>query len=783
MKRSLLFLSLLSAFPSYAEQFPNNECAVIVASRQTVDEVKDYINENVQDKSKVKVYKSSNGWNAITVAMLKPDEVEPVITEWKASGKIPQDSFCSRGQNLNEEVVLNDKPTTSQPVAKVTKKDFYYIANNKLTKADLKDYSKGQLRLLRNYFFAKKGFTFKEGSDLDTFFKTFSWYSPKEVTSTDIYDNQLSEQEKNNVSLILAVEKGEDLDQVSDNKEKSNIQNTETKTPKSTVTVNEESKFSENNTIQEVAKVKVDLKPIYKKFMNWNDPLNDSLAGFIDSKGEIIVPLIYDRVEPFDDYGFAIVKKAEWYSVIDSKGKRIVPLEYDYIKSFSNGLALVKKHNKYGFINTKGQVVLPLEYDFADSFREGLALVIKDKKYSFINTKGKVVIPLEYDYVDSFSNGKGKVVIPLEYDYVDSFSNGLAKVGKDDKYGFIDTKGKVVIPLEYDYVDSFSNGLAKVRKDKKYGFIDTKGKVVIPLEYDFVDSFSNGLARATKDDKYGVINTRGDVIISFKYSDDKAFYQLKIFAGNPSMVRADKNGNWGIIDNQANVILPFKYNENIFPFSNGLFLVEDLNYKKDKMRAIGKGEFVLVNNKGKHAYINNEGKVVTPLEYDYVGLPSNGLLKVRKDWKYGFINNKGEVAVPLQYDYIEPFTTYAGALLSAVEIGDKKGYINTKGDFFDSVFKPTNGLYEVKKDNKSGLINNQGEIILPLEYDFIYPFKNSMAKIKKDGKYGMINDKGAIILLPKYSMILPLPNGKINVMKDGELFSVNEKGECIEFCN
>ncbi|MDP8174102.1 YARHG domain-containing protein [Phocoenobacter skyensis] len=247
MKRSLLFLSLLSAFPSYAEQFPNNECALIVASRQTMDEVKDYINENISDRRYLRIYKASNGWNAISIGMLKPNEVEPVMTKWKESGKIPQDSFCANGVKLNEEIDLSGNIITDNSFAKVTKKDFYYIENNKLTKADLKDYSKGQLRLLRNYFFAKKGYAFKEGSDLDIFFKQFSWYSPKEILSTDIYDNQLKEQEKNNISLLWAVEKGEDLDKVhksKDNQPKNQVEMEIAKVEKYCLTAN---RYIKNN--------------------------------------------------------------------------------------------------------------------------------------------------------------------------------------------------------------------------------------------------------------------------------------------------------------------------------------------------------------------------------------------------------------------------------------------------------------------------------------------------------------------------------------------------------
>lgn len=82
------------------------ECALVVASRPTVAEARQYVLANVSDRRFLKAFQAKNGWIAITIGTLKPDEVDPVLAEWKAAGRIPHDSYCSTGANYEKAVSL-----------------------------------------------------------------------------------------------------------------------------------------------------------------------------------------------------------------------------------------------------------------------------------------------------------------------------------------------------------------------------------------------------------------------------------------------------------------------------------------------------------------------------------------------------------------------------------------------------------------------------------------------------------------------------------------------------
>ena len=120
------------------------------------------------------------------------------------------------------------------------------------------------------------------------------------------------------------------------------------------------------------------------------------------------------------------------YGFINEKGEEIVPCIYDTVLDFQEGLAAVKKDRFWGFIDKAGKEVIPLQYLRARSFSEGLAFVVdKGVKDLFINKQEEVVIDVRkefndyFDEVSDFKNGKATITriqrIPrkdeVEYNY------------------------------------------------------------------------------------------------------------------------------------------------------------------------------------------------------------------------------------------------------------------------------------------------------------------------------------------------------------------------------
>ena len=195
---------------------------------------------------------------------------------------------------------------------------------------------------------------------------------------------------------------------------------------------------------------------------------------YIGSFSEGLAPILIKQ--NCFDYDYGDVYK---YGFIDTTGNVVVPIQYDYYLEgdavfhtcFYEGLTKVSKGKyeflKYGFIDKTGREVTPLKYDNASDFNEGLAAVLLNEKLGFINQNGEEVIPFIYDGVYTESG----------IEMFAGFREGLIAVEKDEKWGFIDRTGKIIIPFKYDFANNFYEGLAYTSE----GFIDKRGRVCIPM--------------------------------------------------------------------------------------------------------------------------------------------------------------------------------------------------------------------------------------------------------------------------------------------------------------
>lgn len=298
--------------------------------------------------------------------------------------------------------------------------------------------------------------------------------------------------------------------------------------------------------------------------------------GFINRKGKVIVPIIYDDAFPFYN-GFASVKKGEKWFYIDKRGNELEylkNLETSY-KPILDNLILVSDEKKNKI--KKGQLVsittgltefmtkvkgsdfpeniydlqnhkllIFSDYDeISGYFEEGLMKVVKNRKIGYVNKNSEVVIPLIYDEVKDISENKiivkkngfwgaidmsNKIIIPFEYNYLSPFHEGISFFSKDlniKKIGYINVFNQIVIKpeLEFCWYGNFNKGVAVAKKDEKYGYIDKIGKFVIPNIYKEAFPFRNKIALVKLENgNYTFINEKGQNVFNKDY---KQLYPFK----------------------------------------------------------------------------------------------------------------------------------------------------------------------------------------------------------------------------------------------------------------
>lgn len=112
--------------------------------------------------------------------------------------------------------------------------------------------------------------------------------------------------------------------------------------------------------------------------------------GFLDSTGNIRIPLQYERVWSFQDSA-AMVRTEGRYGFLDHEGNWILPPQFEHAQVSSENLLLVRKDNLYGFYSTKGELVIPLIYEEAHPFFQGKALVKLGDASFYVDRSGRCI--------------------------------------------------------------------------------------------------------------------------------------------------------------------------------------------------------------------------------------------------------------------------------------------------------------------------------------------------------------------------------------------------------
>jgi hypothetical protein len=493
--------------------------------------------------------------------------------------------------------------------------------------------------------------------------------------------------------------------------------------------------------------------------------------GFVNNKNEIMIPFVYDFVNPFKN-GLAYVENNGKKFFITLKNLNLAN-DFDEVRIFTFGLAAVSKNNKWGFIDETGKLVIPMIYDEVGYFdQNSLSSVSKNGKSGFINKKGVEIIPIIYEMVKSeqlddlvivrknykwaFFDSKGKLLSDFLYNDVQSawkgdkttfFENGPASVKKNGKYSFISKDLKPAFSnLVFDSATSFdSKRNAIVMNKGKFGIIKNDGKIAVPLQYDLIENFnSNGnpnpqFYNFKKGNIYGLWNRNLKIIGESReefydrtYSNQIAYISFKNLKGKYGLVNAEgveqipfiydeslnfdgenfsiaeKNHLFGMIDINNKELIPFKYTE----FSK---LDTDKNF------------LFIVSNKSETRIINLENKTILS-GYKSIQSIFNDPLKfiVQKDKKFGIIDINHKIILPLEYDEISNWTEYGPEHSKFIKKNGKIGLIDEKTfkitipPIYDE-FRYNFGLIFVKKNNKAGIINEEGKIICDFIYDEIYP--------------------------------------------------------------
>jgi len=124
--------------------------------------------------------------------------------------------------------------------------------------------------------------------------------------------------------------------------------------------------------------------------------------------------------------------------------------------------------------------------------------------------------------------------------------------------------------------------------------------------------------------------------------------------------------------------------------------------------------FVSENDQGKWGFVDVDGKVVIQHQYEEADCFYMGYSSVVLKGKMGLIDLNGNTIIPFEYDND---LMYFEDGLAVVKKGEKYGYVNLDGEIvipilYDEAKDCSNGKCEVRKDERWMILDKYGQEII-----------------------------------------------------------------------
>ena len=382
--------------------------------------------------------------------------------------------------------------------------------------------------------------------------------------------------------------------------------------------------------------------------------------------------------------------------------------------------------------------------------------IISNGKSGVIDKSGNIIIEPEYNTI-KIPNPKEPIFICI-YDYNATSGEYKTKV-LNEKNEEILTNYENINTIDIKEIVSsipYEKTVLQYQKDGKYGIIDFSGKSIIKPEYDEIRNmpYREGELIAKKGDKYGVVNINGGRLLDFKYdyiTGDSYYSTEKEYTLDGYIVGVkNEEGKiqYGYINSNREQFLETDF-DRVYRMNNikddeNVYLVTEKNgniqlYKNDKL---------LLDNNYQAINYNEDSK----------------LLILQKDNKYGVTDLNGKQILNVDYDQIQ----IPGNYIIATKNGNSETFdlSGTKQENlqFTNILMTNNENYNISIDtnDKYGVISKDGNTIIENKYNYIqYLFDNYFIVGGDSGKSGIINDKGEELLPINYQVIQKLDNSDI----------------------
>ena len=549
---------------------------------------------------------------------------------------------------------------------------------------------------------------------------------------------------------------------------------------------------------------------------------SDGKIGFIDRRGQVVVPLQYsEALRRFSRDRTVVVHDGHAW-LIDPTGRDIADLGvwpwpglaeeegFDDLDGyvgdadfFADGLMPWRQGDLWGYVGLDGRWLITPQYQWAQPFHAGRAGVQADGRGLLIDVKGRVLaraprgwwiapasgellragtetawgfvgvdgtLPkaLPYATVRIIFAGRSSVdARPLRY------SEGLAAVTRTapHRWQVVDADGRVRAGGRYDWVEDAGAGLYAVAIDQRWALASSALQVLSGARFDAAPDFAPGSdaqAAAWRDRRLGCMDRRGQWRALPAGLDDADCRRPLTIA----RTSGDSTNLWGVLDAGGRWVLPPVYEE-----------IDALDHPGRScfmLMAVTESESAV----GRVACIANGRVRYSEARQLLCASDRLCFLHQRSGWRQLDLDSLQDVGP--DYDNVVP----ARGDRATVRQGSRWGLLDSEGRSvlpveYDSItlanpdFATPPADVIASRGGLWGVAPLVGLREVAVRYDAIQPLGGDFYAARAGAQWGVVRSGGGEVIAPRFESILALRGELLLVSSGGRLDLVTLDGRSV----
>lgn len=476
--------------------------------------------------------------------------------------------------------------------------------------------------------------------------------------------------------------------------------------------------------------------------------------GFVNADGTIRNEVTFKKIE-----GALIQKFNEWKIInIQDKDETIISSDSltqnendTWIAHVNNAEHLLSQSTARLFDNQENQLIDTFEGFFLmqnqstlkwNVFKETGEAILLNK--DFIKLDSGFMFVLHQDRWDIY-NYFGRQINERSVGKILGIQMGLIAVRNNGYWGWMDFNGNLTVRYKYDQLKfGASSDQFIMQYVGKWGVADFNDDIIISPDYDKVEEVA-GFYVCHKGQHKKIIDVDGQIIY---HTTGEIFEKQMLLVQEDSLVGAVLPSGF-IIEPAYDSI---KVISGFFKLRKGAYvsLIDSLGLEiisfSDELQDIVEysDNWFLVKKDQSFGFIDSEGRLRIANRYDAARMFADDMAAIQLIGKWGFIDRNEKLKVQPFYDEVSDFRDG----LAKVRIEDKCGIIDSEGreviglEWKSIQRQPTGNFVVEDFQNRFGLVNMEGEMILSPIFESMEDTPGSLVIVGKFGKKGVLDYQG-----------------------------------------